>query len=209
MFSMTVYRSFFLMFAFLGLWGCASGHQRPFPPEQPAVRQPESVTARLRSAVESSPALTMKIIGRDFAAFNSQEAEIVRAHLQRNQCNLIIDLHEDPAACGFYMYQYGRLDKSILTPIIAAVAAMGYSIEQDVKMVTLRTRNGIIDAPMWGLGYMKLSRQLSLSNYGRIYNSTNVFTIETPTTLDWEDRLRMQYRALDMLFNAMLKTGPS
>ena len=291
---MTAYRSFVLMFTFLGLWGCASGHRRPFPAEQPAIRQLESIDARLHSAVEKSPFLTMTIIGRvrherfeapvalvrfangpagaprilltggvhgnepagvetavrlvehlaadpdsvpacvveiipmvnpwgwshdirfnregldvgrDFASLESQEAGIIQAHLQGNRYDLIIDLHEDPAACGFYMYQYGRPDKSIVEPIIAAVAAMGYPIEQDVKMVTLRTRNGVIDAPLWGLRYMQLTGQLSLSNYGRLYNSPNVFTIETPTRLDWEDRLRLQQRALDMLFDVWVEKG--
>lgn len=42
---------------------------------------------------------------------------------------------------------------------------------------------------------------------GRLYNSPNVFTIETPTVLDWEARLQMHSRAIEMLFDAMLETS--
>jgi hypothetical protein len=144
-------------------------------------------------------------INRDFASFDSDEARIVCGNVLRNQYHLIIDLHEDPAARGFYMYQYGRQDTSVVAPIIQAVAEMGYPVEQDVKMVILKTENGVIDAPMWGLWYMKLTGQLSITNYGRLYNSPNVFTIETPTVLGWEDRLKMQQYAIERLFAAMLE----
>jgi hypothetical protein len=139
----------------------------------------------------------------------SQEARIISDYLQREQYHLIVDLHEDPAAKGFYMYQYGRPDKTVLEPIVTAIATRGYPIEQDIKMVTLKTQNGIIDAPLWGLRYMQLTRQLSITNYGRLYNSTNVFTIETPTVLQWEDRLRIHHQALEMLLEAMLEANPS
>ncbi len=145
-------------------------------------------------------------VNRDFTSLASQEARIIQDYLQRKQYHLIIDLHEDPDARGFYMYQYGRPDKTAVAPIVTTVAEMGHPIEQDIKMVTLKTQNGIIDAPMWGLWYMKLTRQLSITNYGRLYNSPNVFTIETPTVLDWEDRLQMHRRAIEMLVDAMLET---
>jgi hypothetical protein len=140
-------------------------------------------------------------INRDFASFKSQEALIISGHLQHNRYRLIIDLHEDPAAHGFYLYQYGRSDKAAVEPVVAALAAQGYPVEQDIKMVALKTRNGIIDAPMWGLWYMKITHQLSITNYARLYNCLNVFTIETPTVLDWEDRLQIQHQALAMLMD--------
>ena len=58
---------------------------------------------------------------------------------------------------------------------------MGYPIEENVSMVILKTENGIIDAPMWGLRYMRITGQLTLSNYYRLNNSPHVYTIETPT----------------------------
>jgi hypothetical protein len=73
---------------------------------------------------------------------------------------------------------------------------MGYPIEQNIKMVTLKTENGIIDAPMWGLWYMRLTGQLSIANYYRLNNSRFVFTVETPVNLSWADRLKMQQIAV-------------
>jgi hypothetical protein len=73
---------------------------------------------------------------------------------------------------------------------------MGYPIEQNIKMVTLKTENGIIDAPMWGLWYMRLTGQLSIANYYRLKNSRFVFTVETPVSLLWADRLKMQQTAV-------------
>ena len=68
-------------------------------------------------------------------------------------------------------------------------------------MKILKTENGIIDAPMWGLWYMRLTGQLSVANYYRLYISYSVFTVETPKRLLWEDRLKMQKTALSMLLD--------
>ena len=78
---------------------------------------------------------------------------------------------------------------------------MGFPIEQDVRMIILKTENGIIDGPMWGLWYMRLTGQLSIANYYRLNNSRFVFTVETPKRLFWEDRLKMQKTAVTMLLD--------
>jgi hypothetical protein len=112
----------------------------------------------------------------------------------------MLDLHEDPRARGFYLYQYGLDDKNMCEKVVAAIQDMGYPVEQDIRMVILKTENGIIDAPMWGLWYMHLTGQLSIANYYRLHSSRFVFTVETPTSLLWEDRLKMQKTAVAMLF---------
>jgi hypothetical protein len=111
----------------------------------------------------------------------------------------MVDLHEDPTARGFYLYQYGLDDKSVCEKIVATIQDMGYRTEQDVSMAVLKTANGIIDAPMWGLWYMRLTGQLSIANYYRLNNSRFVYTVETPASLLWEDRLKMQQTAVMML----------
>jgi hypothetical protein len=72
-------------------------------------------------------------------------------------------------------------------------------------MVILKTENGIIDAPMWGLKYMRLIGQLSITNYYRLYHSPYVFTVETPTSLPFEDRLIIQRTAVDRLVDNYTK----
>ena len=138
-------------------------------------------------------------INRDFAAFESQEAKIIRHTLEKDQYTMMFDLHEDPDARGFYIYQYAIEDKQAAEHIIAAIKDMGYPVEQDIKMVILKPENGIIDAPMWGLQYMRLTGQLSITNFYRLYHSPYVYTVETPTSLALEERLMMQRTAVDML----------
>ena len=110
----------------------------------------------------------------------------------------MLDLHEDPSAEGFYLYQYGLNEEAFSTKVVDAIQKMGYPIEQNVNMLILKTENGIIDAPMWGIWYMKLTGQLSVSNYYRLNNSDHVFTIETPTRLPFADRLHIQQTVIDM-----------
>ena len=144
-------------------------------------------------------------INRDFATFKSQEARIIKKTLQSANYHLMLDLHEDPSADGFYLYQYGLGDKTAGEKIVATVAHMGYPVEQNVKMVILKTNNGIIDAPMLGLWYVRLTGQLSIANYYRLNNSQYVFTVETPIRLLWEDRLIIQRTAVDAFVDYFMK----
>jgi hypothetical protein len=101
------------------------------------------------------------------------------------------------------MYQYANPDIRLSRKAIETVRNLGYPIEQNVNMVILRTKDGLINAPMWGLWYMKLTRQLSITNYFRLNNSGKVYTVETPTHLAWEDRLTMHRKALEILLDSL------
>lgn len=138
-------------------------------------------------------------INRDFASFASQEARILRDLVEGQEYDLVIDHHEDPDAAGFYLYQYARRDSTATRGAIAAARAAGYPIEQDVRMVILRTRDGLIRAPRWGLWYMRLSRQLSVTNYLRLENSRRVYTVESPMHLPLADRLALHRLAFEHL----------
>jgi len=144
-------------------------------------------------------------INRDFATFKSQEARIIKKTLQSATYHLMLDLHEDSSADGFYLYQYGLGDKTASEKIVATVAQMGYPVEQNVKMVIFKTDNGIIDAPMLGLWYVRLTGQLNIANYYRLNHSKYVFTVETPIRLLWEDRLIMQRTAVDTFVDYFMK----
>jgi hypothetical protein len=137
-------------------------------------------------------------INRDLAGFRSAEARILRDFVRGRSFDLALDLHEDPSATGFYVYQYGLAEKKMSASVVAAVRQAGFPIEENVRMVILRTEGGIIDAPLWGLYYMRLTGQLSLANYYRLNASGAVFTVETPTRLPFADRLRIQRLAADL-----------
>lgn len=140
-------------------------------------------------------------INRDFASLKSQEARILKEFLSGRTYDLMIDLHEDPGATGFYLYQYGAADSSLSEQIISAVRLLGYPIEENVSMIIVKTKNGIIDAPMWGLAYMRLTGQLSIANYYRLQHSRRVFTVETPTGLAMADRQKIQLMAVRMMIS--------
>ncbi len=142
-------------------------------------------------------------VNRDFAAFESQEAVIISSFTAGTDYDLIIDCHEDPDAQGFYLYQYANPETGLSRSIIDAVRKLGFPIEQDVNMIILKTDDGLIDAPLWGLWYMKFTKQLSMTNYLRLNNSKQVYTVETPTSLALEDRLAVQDVAVRMLLESL------
>jgi murein peptide amidase A len=142
-------------------------------------------------------------LNRDFVNFASQEATIIEAYLEDKKYDLIIDCHEDPDASGFYLYQYGNRDQGNSRNVIESVRDFDFPIEQDVNMVILKTDDGLIDAPLWGLWYMKLTRQLSMANFMRLYNSKYVYTVETPTAALLEKRVEIQLHVLSELINAL------
>ena len=144
-------------------------------------------------------------INRDFASFNSQEATAIRKFVNGKTYDLMLDLHEDPSATGFYVYQYAQKEKSLPEKVIETIQSMGYPIEQNVSMVILKTENGIIDAPMWGLHYMRLTGQLSAANYYRLHHSERVYTVETPTERPFSDRLEMQRTALTVFIAEVMQ----
>lgn len=144
-------------------------------------------------------------INRDFASFETQEARILESLFDSRGYDLAIDHHEDPDARGFYLYQYAKRDTTLSRAVIEEIRKLGYPIEQDVHMVILRTRDGLVDAPGWGLRYMRLTGQLSITNYLRLEHSREVYTIETPIYLPMEDRLRMHRVAFQLIYSGVVE----
>lgn len=143
-------------------------------------------------------------INRDFSSPESREGKIIMEFFRDKHYDLVMDLHEDPNAEGVYFYQYARENRELLTQLINRIKAMQYPIENNVNMIILKTENGIIDAPMWGLWYVKLTRQLSLSNYCRMELSKDVFTLESPTHLPVEKRIQVHRTAARFLSESLL-----
>jgi hypothetical protein len=143
-------------------------------------------------------------INRDLAPQRSQEARMMAGYLKQGRYDLMIDHHEDPSASGFYMYQYAMPSQELSRQAIAAVRAGGLPVEQDVSMVILRTDDGLIDAPMWGLWYMLATGQIGVPNYSRLYNSDSVYTIETATSLDYGARLSAHQKARQIILDGLV-----
>ena len=143
-------------------------------------------------------------INRDLAPQRSQEARIMAGYLKENRYDLMIDDHEDPSASGFYMYQYAMPSQDLSRKAIAAVRAGGLPIEQNVNMVILKTDDGLIDAPMWGLWYMRATNQIGVPNYSRLYNCDSVYTVETATRLNYDDRLSAHRMARQIILDELV-----
>jgi hypothetical protein len=146
-------------------------------------------------------------VNRDFTRFASQEARIFRAFVQGQHYDFAIDHHEDRFASGFYVYQYADRDTRPTRRLIDRVRDLGFPIERDVRFAILRTRDGLIRAPRWGLWYMKASRQLSLTNWLRLEGVPKVFTVETPTVLPMADRIALHHTAFTSLAADVLQGG--
>ena len=139
-------------------------------------------------------------IGWDFATFDSSEARLIRRFLREKRYDLVIDLREDPGATGFSIWQYGLPDDTAAEKIISRLRASGYSIEHSSVAMFLKPKDGIVDAPMWGLKLMRLFRQLSIAGYIRQNVSHTVLTVQTPAVAPLSDRIAMQQIAVEALF---------
>jgi len=141
-------------------------------------------------------------IGRDFATFDSPEARVIRRFLRAKQYDLVIDLREDPDASGFSVWQYGLSDDNVSARIVSRIRSGGFPVENDTGLLLLKPRDGIVAAPMWGLTFLRLFRQLTLAGYVRQNVSSVVYTVVTPQRLPLADRVAMQRMAVETLINA-------
>ena len=146
-------------------------------------------------------------INRDFATFATQEARVFRDIVAGRRYVLAIDHHEDPSGKGFYLYQYAQRDTTATRATIDRVRRLGFAIEQDVSMVILRAKDGLIRAPRWGLWYMKATGQLSITNWLRLGGVDRVYTVETPEVLALEDRVALHRVAFASLAGDALEGG--
>jgi hypothetical protein len=138
-------------------------------------------------------------IGVDFTDFDSREARVVRRFLREKRYDLVVDLREDPEANGFCIWQYGLDDAGASGRTVSRVRAAGYPIAHDTSLMFLKPRNGIVEAPLWGLTFLRLFRQLTVAGYIRRNVSNVVFAAVTPAKLPLEDRIAMQRIAVETL----------
>jgi hypothetical protein len=138
-------------------------------------------------------------VNRDFARFRTPEARALRRLFAERRYDLAVDHHEDSSASGLYLYEYAPRSREPARAALSAARSQGYPLEQNVSFVILRTRDGLIHAPLWGLWYMRLTGKLSATNYLRLRGDRAVYTVETPARLPPEERVRMHRRMLEAL----------
>jgi hypothetical protein len=128
---------------------------------------------------------------------------IMREFTAGKEYDLIVDHHEYIGGIGFHMYQLANPSQLVSRKVIEAVRDQGYPIEQDVRVIILKTKDGLIDAPMWTLRFVRLANRLSMTNYFRLNNNNLVYIIETATSLPRERRLTMHKIAVDILLSSL------
>jgi hypothetical protein len=142
-------------------------------------------------------------IATDFASFDSHEARILRRFLREKRYDLVVDLREDAAAEGFSIWQYGLPDTEAARRVVERVRQTGYPIADSATVAFLRPKDGVVDAPMWGLTILRLTRRLTLAGYVRGEGVSNtVFTVVTPAGLPLVDRTAMHRIAVETLLDA-------
>ena len=139
-------------------------------------------------------------IATDFSSFDSHEARLLRRFLQDKRYDLVVDLREDADSHGFSIWQYGLQDTEAARRVVDRVRTAGYPVADSSGGVFLRPRQGVVEAPMWGLTLLRLSRELTLAGFIRGGGvSALVFTVVTPAGLPLTDRTAMQRIAVDTL----------
>lgn len=146
-------------------------------------------------------------VGYDFASFASREANFIRQYTRGKKYDIVIDFHEDQTAQGFYLYQYASDNTTVGMEVIEAVMSGNNPIENTVKMLNLKAEGGILDIPQWCLWYMQATRQLSCPAHLRLENGSQAFTIVTPKSLPFEDRVKMKQVALRTILDYAVAVG--
>jgi hypothetical protein len=142
-------------------------------------------------------------VATDFASFDSHEARVLRRFLREKRYDLVVDLREDAAAEGFSLWQYGPPDTAAARRVVERVRRAGYPIADSAAVAFLRPKDGVVDAPMWGLTVLRLTRRLTLAGYVRGEGvSSIVFTVVTPAGLPLDDRTAMHRIAVETLIDA-------
>lgn len=122
---------------------------------------------------------------------------------------LSLDLHEDCDADGFYCYEYGEGD--VGRTVIDAVASAGFPI-QDLARCDL---GGPIAQYVLDEGVVRPPQAVEIEAIGGLSYSLSIvrratrraLTLETPTHLKWEDRVRMHRIAVKAAVRALSKNA--
>jgi hypothetical protein len=138
-------------------------------------------------------------IAYDFTRFDSHEARIIRRFLREKRYDLVLVLREDPHATGFYLRRYALDAVDGSTRMVDRMRKAGYPMESDSGWNLFKPQNGMVDVPLWGLTYLRLTRQLTVGGYLRRNVGSVVFTVVTPANLPLADRIAMQRMAVEGL----------
>jgi hypothetical protein len=135
-------------------------------------------------------------VNRDFSSGRTQEARFVRGLMDREgPYDLVMDLHESKKP-GYFIYQYLPPEEGLGAQYVRLLKAMGLPRENTYREGLFRARDGILQLPTASLVWISLGRRLSLEHYARLHGTRHAYTVETPLSADYEERVAVHERTV-------------
>ena len=133
-------------------------------------------------------------VNRDFSSRRTQEARIIRSFIDHGgPYDLVLDLHESKKY-GYFLYQYVSPEKGLGNAYVRILRSLGRPRENTYREGIFPARNGILQIPAAALPWIALGGRLSLEQYARLRGTRHAYTIETPLSDAWDNRVEVHLR---------------
>jgi hypothetical protein len=133
-------------------------------------------------------------VNRDFASRRTQEARLIRGFMDRSgPYDLVLDLHESKKY-GYFLYQYMSPDKGLGNTYVRILQTLGRPRENSYREGIFPARNGILQIPAAALPWIAMGGRLSLEQYARLHGTPHAYTVETPLSDTFENRVEVHLR---------------
>lgn len=144
-------------------------------------------------------------INRQFHADRTQESAAVRAFLDPRQAAVLADLHGDPLAHGYYLFELRQEGVgSLAAPILDALTAQGHPLEEAPFYAGYVGHRGLFAPTTAGLQeFHRRAAGLSLAEWGWMSSTPRTYSLEAPTSAAQEPGATMHLTALLALFAAL------
>lgn len=133
-------------------------------------------------------------IARNFAMEGTQETALIKPLLAKEQCSLVVDLHEDSTKAGFYMLTYANPDPEF-TPRLVQDAAK----ELGMPLAT-KAPQGVYHIARREFARNPLP---TLAQYAREQGIEQTYIIETSMEYPLAQRVQIQRYLLDQLIKRL------
>jgi hypothetical protein len=135
-------------------------------------------------------------VNRDFASRRTQEARIMRRLMDRGRAyDLVIDLHESKKP-GYFIYQYLSAAEGFGGAYVRLLGRLGRPRENTYREGMFAARDGILSIPAVALPWVALGGRLSLEQYARLRGTRHAYTVETPLSDAFEQRVAVHVQTV-------------
>ncbi|GHV10333.1 hypothetical protein FACS189485_23390 [Spirochaetia bacterium] len=147
-----------------------------------------------------------KDLNRDFITVKTPEIKIFINSIKDTQYVGMYDFHEHGATKGFMLYYYANKNKELSKDILNMLKDNNIVLENEWVDVILKTKDGSIYVPFYAKWYYRsILKQETTGLYFDRLNVDEVFTFETPTYKNIEERKLIIDLILKYLFEYNIK----